>query len=78
MTFSLLMAAIGIAALLFLVLHQKMPAFLALILVSLAVGLMTGMDPLSVLDSVKNGMGGTLGFVAVVVGLGAMFGATRR
>ena len=75
MTFSLLMAAIGIAALLYLVLYQKMPAFLALILVSLAVGLMTGMEPLSVLDSVKNGMGGTLGFVAVVVGLGAMFGA---
>ncbi len=75
MTFSLLMAAIGIAILLFLVLRQKMPAFLALILVSLIVGLMTGMDPMSVLDSVKNGMGGTLGFVAVVVGLGAMFGA---
>jgi len=75
MTFSLLMAALGIAVLLFLVLRQKMPAFLALILVSLLVGLMTGMDPLTVLDSVKNGMGGTLGFVAVVVGLGAMFGA---
>jgi Gnt-I system low-affinity gluconate transporter len=75
MTFSLLMAAIGIAILLFLVLRQKMPAFLALILVSLIVGLMTGMEPMSVIESVKNGMGGTLGFVAVVVGLGAMFGA---
>ena len=75
MTFSLLMAAVGIGVLLFLVLYQKMPAFLALLIVSLLVGLMTGMDPLSVLDSVKNGMGGTLGFVAVVVGLGAMFGA---
>lgn len=75
MTFSLLMAAIGIGILLFLVLRQKMPAFLALILVSLLVGLMTGMKPMDVLDSVKNGMGGTLGFVAVVVGLGAMFGA---
>jgi len=75
MTFSLFMAAVGIAILLFLVLRQKMPAFLALILVSLLVGLMTGMDPMTVLESVKNGMGGTLGFVAVVVGLGAMFGA---
>jgi len=75
MTLSLFMAALGIALLLFLVLRQKMPAFLALLVVSLLVGLITGMAPLDVIDAVKNGMGGTLGFVAVVVGLGAMFGA---
>lgn len=75
MTFSLLMAALGIAVLLFLVLRQKMPAFLALLLVSLGVGLATGMAPMDVIESIKKGMGGTLGFVAVVVGLGAMFGA---
>jgi len=75
MTLSLLMAALGIAVLLFLVLRQKMPAFLALLLVSLLVGLMTGMGPMDVINAIKSGMGGTLGFVAVVVGLGAMFGA---
>lgn len=75
MTVSLLMAALGIAVLLFLVLRQKMPAFLALLLVSLLVGLMTGMEPMDVISAIKSGMGGTLGFVAVVVGLGAMFGA---
>ena len=33
------------------------------------------MTPLDILDSMKRGMGGTLGFVATVVGLGAIFGA---
>jgi len=72
---SLLIAAGGIAVLLALVLKQKVPAFLALLLVSLGVGIAVGMEPSAVIKSMQNGMGGTLGFVAVVVGLGAMFGA---
>jgi Gnt-I system low-affinity gluconate transporter len=32
------------------------------------------MPPQSVINSIQNGMGGTLGFVATVVGLGAIFG----
>jgi len=69
------MTAISIAALLVLVLKFRLPAFLALILVSLIFGLSTGMTPANVINAVKTGMGGTLGFVAVVVGLGAMMGA---
>lgn len=70
----ILVALAGIALLLFLVMHTKLQAFVALLLVSLLVGTATGMPLNHVLDSIKNGMGGTLGFVAVVVGLGAMFG----
>src|SRR5690625_6918484 len=36
------------------------------------------MDLTEVIDSIENGMGGTLGFIAVVVGLGAMFGELLR
>jgi Gnt-I system low-affinity gluconate transporter len=66
---------LGIAALLLLVLKVRMPAFLALLLVSMAVGLAAGMSPSELLASIQAGMGGTLGFVAVVVGLGALLGS---
>lgn len=75
MLFPLLMTALSIAALLVLVLKLRLPAFMALIIVSLGFGLSTGMAPAEVINAIKNGMGGTLGFVAVVVGLGAMMGA---
>ncbi|MDE0598956.1 MAG: Gnt-I system low-affinity gluconate transporter [Dokdonia donghaensis] len=76
MDYQLLFAVIiGISILLFLILKLKMQAFLALLITCIAVGVIAGMQPSSILDSVKNGMGGTLGFVATVVGLGALFGA---
>ncbi|MEM9178477.1 MAG: gluconate:H+ symporter [Pseudomonadota bacterium] len=68
-----LIAAVG--GLLLLVIRAKVPAFFALILVSLAAGLALGLSPVAVLDSVQNGMAGVLGFIAVVVGLGAILGA---
>lgn len=65
----------GIAILLLLVLKFKINAFIALLIVSMFVGISAGMDPGDVLQSIQNGMGSTLGFVATVVGLGAIFGA---
>lgn len=65
----------GIVLLIFLILRVKLQAFLALLVTCLVVGLASGMPMDSVIDSIKNGMGGTLGFVATVVGLGAIFGA---
>lgn len=64
----------GITLLLFLIIALRIPAFLALLISSLTVGLLSGLAPTQVIESVKNGMGGTLGFVAVVVGLGAILG----
>lgn len=66
---------IGIAVLLFLILRLKIQAFLALLITCIVVGIVAGMEPGLLLSSIKNGMGGTLGFVATVVGLGALFGA---
>ena len=65
----------SIAILLFLILGLKIHAFLSLLIVAIGFGITAGMDPLAAIDSVRNGIGGTLGYVATVVGLGAMFGA---
>ncbi|RIW39073.1 gluconate transporter [Bacillus salacetis] len=70
----ILVALAGIFLLLFLVIKTKLHAFVALLLVSLIVGIAAGMPLDEVVASIQSGMGGTLGFVAVVVGLGAMFG----
>ncbi len=74
--YSLLMAVLtGIALLLFLILYGKIQAFLALLISSIVVGILAGMPPADILINVQQGMAGTLGFIAIVVGLGAMFGA---
>ena len=76
MDYQLLFAVFtGIAILLFLILRLKLQAFLALLIVCMAVGVLSGMQPQAILDSITNGVGGTLGFVATVVGLGSLFGA---
>ncbi|MEZ4794247.1 MAG: gluconate:H+ symporter [Flavobacteriaceae bacterium] len=67
--------ATGVAVILILILYFRIQAFMALLIGSIVVGLLAGMPPLDIMDAIKNGMGGTLGFVAVVVGLGALFGA---
>lgn len=74
----ILITIIGIAVLLFLIMHSKMQAFLALLIASIFIGLFTGMEPSFLLATIEEGMGGTLGFIAIVVGLGAMFGEMLR
>ena len=69
---AILVASIGL--LLFMVLKLKIQAFIALLVVSVFLGLVTGMSMESVLTSINDGMGSTLGFVATVVGIGAIFG----
>ncbi len=51
-----------------------MHAFLALMVVSMGAGLFSGMPLDKIAATMEKGMGGTLGFLAVVVALGAMFG----
>lgn len=64
----------AVAILLILVLKLKLNAFIALLLTSIYVGLLIGMPLGSITRSIQEGMAGTLGFVATVVGLGAIFG----
>lgn len=73
-TYILIIVAGAVVFLLYLVLKLKINAFIALLLTSMFVGIATGMPLKSILESIQTGMGGTLGFVATVVGLGAIFG----
>ena len=64
----------GIALMLTLVLALKVQAFIALLITSVVMGLAAGMPAASIIDSITEGMGSTLGFVATVVGIGAIMG----
>lgn len=64
----------SVILLLFFVLKLKISAFISLLIVSIYVGFLSGMPPERIITSIQQGMGGTLGFVAIVVGLGAIFG----
>lgn len=73
--YSLLMAVLaGIALLLLLILRFKLPAFLSLLIASIAVGVFARVPAEQILQTLQSGMGGTLGFVAIVVGLGSLLG----
>ena len=69
-----LTAAGSVLLLLFLVMKARMHAFVALMLVSIGAGLFSGMPLDQIAQTMEKGMGGTLGFLAIVVALGAMFG----
>src|SRR5260370_5982038 len=66
------LTVVSIALLLALILAARLHAFLALMLASMFLGLAAGMGPQKVLKSMQAGFGDALGFIAVVVGLGAM------
>lgn len=71
----LLLAALAILVLVVLVVRVRMHAFPALMIVSLALGLAAGIPPGSVATAFQQGVGSTLGFIAVVIGLGTFVGA---
>ncbi len=74
--YQLILAVVGgVAILLGLILYVRFQAFIALLIASICVGLFAGMPPLVLVATIQEGMASTLGFVAVVVGLGAIFGA---
>jgi Gnt-I system low-affinity gluconate transporter len=66
--------AAGVALLLLMVLKFKLNAFLSLLITSIFVGILAGMPLSGITASIQKGMGDTLGFIAVIVGLGAIFG----
>lgn len=80
----LLVAALGIALLLFLIIKARLQPFVALLAVSIAVGLLAGLSVTELfgtvqrsdaVSTIESGMGGILGHVAVIIGLGTMLGA---
>ena len=70
----LVWAVIAIAALILLITRYKMYPLIVLIVVSLLLGLATGMPMDGIVKSFETGNGNTLGHIAIVVGLGTMLG----
>ncbi|WP_432057240.1 GntP family permease [Streptomyces sp. bgisy022] len=80
----LTVAALGIALLLFLIIKVRLQPFVALLGVSIAVGLAAGLSVTELfgtvqrsdaVSTIESGMGGILGHVAIIIGLGTMLGA---
>ncbi|TLP82684.1 gluconate:H+ symporter [Maribacter sp. ACAM166] len=70
----LFIVILGILLLFVLIARFKLNAFITFIIVSLFVGIAEGMEPLSVVDSIQKGIGNILGFLVIILGLGAMLG----
>ncbi len=69
-TLTLVLTAVGsVLLLLFLVMKARMHAFVALMVVSIGAGLFSGMPLDKIAATMEKGMGGTLGFLAIVVAL---------
>ena len=70
----LVAAAVGIGIVVALIVSWKLHAFLALTLGALFVGLCSGIPLQKVTSSYEAGVGGVLGYVGVLIGLGAILG----
>lgn len=64
----------SIALLIFLILKVKIHTFVALIATCAYAGIATGMPLPQIVVSIEKGMGGTLGFLATVIGFGTILG----
>src|SRR5665647_1890506 len=70
----LIIIVAGIILLFILISVYKISAFLALLITSFAVGLLSGMEPLVILQSITDGLGSTMGSLALIIVFGAMLG----
>ncbi len=70
----LVIALLGIAALILLIAVAKLDTFLSFIIVSLGIGIASGLDVIEVGQAIQNGVGGTLGALTLIIGFGAMLG----
>ena len=70
----LLVITLGILILFLLILVVRLNAFIAFILVGLAIGIGQGMELNAIMASIEKGIGNTLGFLVMILGLGAMLG----
>jgi gluconate:H+ symporter, GntP family len=70
----LFIVALGILALLVLIMGFKLNTFISLIIVSFGVALALGIPLPEIVKTIEAGLGGTLGHLALIFGLGAMLG----
>lgn len=67
-------ALVSIALLVTLIAKFKWNPFVTLLISALLLGFLAGMKPADVIKAVTGGLGGTLGTIAIVIGLGTMLG----
>ena len=70
----LVVVSLGILLLFLLIILFRLNAFIAFILVAIAIGIGQGMPLDALVKSVEKGIGNTLGFLIIILGLGAMLG----
>lgn len=70
----LLIVILGICLLLILILVLRFNSFLSFVIVSLAVAFAEGMTLDKAILSIENGIGSTMGFLVLILGLGSMLG----
>lgn len=70
----LISLVIGVTLLLFLNIKLKINSILALIFSAIVVGFINGMKPVAILETIKEGLGSTLGSLALIIGFGAVLG----
>lgn len=65
---------VSIALIIFLIMQEKMDAFVALTIAALVLGILSGMPLEKIGTSFQNGLGSTLSSLAAVIGLGTILG----
>ena len=70
----LLIVSLGILLLFFLIVICRLNAFIAFIIVAIGIGIGQGMPLDALISSVEKGIGNTIGFLVMILGLGAMLG----
>ena len=68
-------ALLGLAVLLVLIIKAKVQPIISILISAIAIGLFAGMPFGMIVDSVGTGIGNTLKGIALLIGLGSMFGA---
>ena len=70
-----LAALIGLVILLVLIIKFNVQAMIAILIGAISIGLLAGMPTKDIIAAVNDGIGNTLKGIALLVGLGSMFGA---
>ena len=68
-------AIIGLVILLVLIIKFKVQAMVSILVGAICIGLIAGMPATTIITAVNDGIGNTLKGIALLVGLGSMFGA---
>ncbi len=73
-TMMMLILLLSIVLLIFLILKLKIHPFISLVLAGLFVGFATGMPLPKIITTIENGVGGTLGELAIIIAFGTILG----